>query len=82
MCPKVNWFVDYKFIVWFKFIIFLTGASLLALAKSINYVFVNQSSLNSFFFTFPEDDQLSQATTKDGLLRESRLYKYRYYMYT
>ena len=28
MCSKVNWIVEYKFIVWFK-------SSLLALAKSI-----------------------------------------------
>ena len=36
MCPKMNWFVDYKFIVWFKLLFFfLSGALLLALAKSI-----------------------------------------------
>ena len=37
MCPKVNWFVDYKLLFDFKYK-FITGVSLLALAKSIHYV--------------------------------------------
>ena len=49
-CPKVNWFVDYKFTVWFQWWI-LTEASLLALAKSIYYSF-SWTSVRTFLWCY------------------------------